>query len=593
MQNVPAHSDNKYEALRAYRAYLVYVEWTRYLDEKTLSNQMVKMDDLQKSIAVLQCLQLDKKRVFTQTIHAQNDTAVLNELREAARKADRTDDLHRYAEGLLLWQKNKVSEKETELLAPIRGLDYWKAQGALAFSTQFSFQLGVSISAGLNDAMTSVEGVGILKEPLSREEMRMLQNAVGVTYVLINLLMSGWMGYSYELASTVSRVFLNQTNLLFSSGNYLDHFAKAIPCSPLSLLPEPERSTVTSYFRLDEIGVIEKEPLLAFFLSLLIHLSVSSHPNRLATGLTYMLVMGVIGFAMQAMRFFLPRQAKDTHFYKDEEIEDLLKHDSKGKDAVFCFTPMLGSTTVRGNDVVENLVDFNEGRRNVMPGKRHIIVPVNIRLNHWVLMQLHYKVNTSMPFEISYFDSLGAPVPKDLADALQAAGFPECTLLYPKRVQTDGYHCGTWVAYIAKLSMEGDEEGLGNLHDVNIDDIRVQQMKQLHPKENPHMKKEQQYPWLTAGLHILIYIFLYPHLLKKTNEFFPIDGVLTEGRALRLLGLHGSANTTEVKKACRELSRQYHPDKNIGREKEVLEQFIPIRDACDFLTGKRSNATFG
>lgn len=57
-----------------------------------------------------------------------------------------------------------------------------------------------------------------------------------------------------------------------------------------------------------------------------------------------------------------------------------------------------------------------------------------------------------------------------------------------------------------------------------------------------------------------------------------------------LLGVNKNATLTEVKKAFREKAKQYHPDKNIGKNTEEL--FIRITEAYEFLTNYLKNPHF-
>jgi len=60
---------------------------------------------------------------------------------------------------------------------------------------------------------------------------------------------------------------------------------------------------------------------------------------------------------------------------------------------------------------------------------------------------------------------------------------------------------------------------------------------------------------------------------------------------LGTLGLQRPVNRTAVKKACRELKVKYHPDKNLGRAKEVAGRFEAVSDACEEL-GEKNQQLF-
>ena len=52
------------------------------------------------------------------------------------------------------------------------------------------------------------------------------------------------------------------------------------------------------------------------------------------------------------------------------------------------------------------------------------------------------------------------------------------------------------------------------------------------------------------------------------------------------LGIPENAGEEEIKKAFRKLAFQYHPDKNIGHEKEAEEKFKDINEAYVVLSDK-------
>lgn len=62
------------------------------------------------------------------------------------------------------------------------------------------------------------------------------------------------------------------------------------------------------------------------------------------------------------------------------------------------------------------------------------------------------------------------------------------------------------------------------------------------------------------------------------------------GDPFGVLGLEFGSNRTEVRRACRELKVRYHPDKNLGREKEVAGKFSEVSGACEALGEKQKEA---
>jgi DnaJ-class molecular chaperone len=63
-----------------------------------------------------------------------------------------------------------------------------------------------------------------------------------------------------------------------------------------------------------------------------------------------------------------------------------------------------------------------------------------------------------------------------------------------------------------------------------------------------------------------------------------------------ILNISTTANRTEIGHAFRELAVQYHPDKHIGEEQEVidynLDKFIEVAKAYEALIGKASYTTY-
>lgn len=57
------------------------------------------------------------------------------------------------------------------------------------------------------------------------------------------------------------------------------------------------------------------------------------------------------------------------------------------------------------------------------------------------------------------------------------------------------------------------------------------------------------------------------------------------------LGIQPGASQTEIRAAYRRLAFKYHPDKNPGREAWAAEQFKPIQQAYDVLSGREARVS--
>ena len=60
----------------------------------------------------------------------------------------------------------------------------------------------------------------------------------------------------------------------------------------------------------------------------------------------------------------------------------------------------------------------------------------------------------------------------------------------------------------------------------------------------------------------------------------------------KVLGISKDAGAEDIKKAYRKLAFKYHPDKNIGREKEAEEKFKEVSEAYEVLSDSQKRATY-
>jgi|SRR5271169_4007540 len=58
------------------------------------------------------------------------------------------------------------------------------------------------------------------------------------------------------------------------------------------------------------------------------------------------------------------------------------------------------------------------------------------------------------------------------------------------------------------------------------------------------------------------------------------------------LGLDSSATPDQISDAFRRLAKKYHPDLNVGREQEVLSQFVRVKKAFEVLSDPARRARY-
>ena len=146
----------------------------------------------------------------------------------------------------------------------------------------------------------------------------------------------------------------------------------------------------------------------------------------------------------------------DNNWYSDEEINTLLTHYTNGNQEIELLTAMLGTNWRDGNDLLENLIAFNQQRlQQVQHGqmiKDKVLIPVNLNNNHWALLYIIYQQDAAKLPVIYYFDPLGAQIPSDINNALSNKQLFPATkpINIGKRIQNDGCNCGPWIIEAAK-----------------------------------------------------------------------------------------------------------------------------------------------
>ena len=146
----------------------------------------------------------------------------------------------------------------------------------------------------------------------------------------------------------------------------------------------------------------------------------------------------------------------DNAWYSDDEINTLLTHYMSDNQEVELLTAMLGTNWRGGNDLLENLIAFNQQRlQQIQHGqtvKDKVLIPVNLNNHHWTLLYVIYQQDAAKLPTVYYFDPLGNEIPSDISSALSHKKlFPTIQpISIGKRVQDDGYNCGPWIIEAAR-----------------------------------------------------------------------------------------------------------------------------------------------
>jgi hypothetical protein len=588
-----------HHSVRDYQHYLLAVEWSDYLTEKQAqisTNSELTIHDV---IIRLTVLQDEKKRLFIKAVGSFNRSDILEQYQTLVSTRDRPFEHIRM---LLKDQQQKVLQQEMVLLSAVNWSTYCLAQLALVFTSQPSFQWGaMSIKPLANNIATNVE--------LDQQDIRLLQNCTGTAYVILPLVtaLSTWYfgfsgsshyylsaivtaslaGYYFELTAAFNRTMINQINCLLSLSDCIDKLMQYSVFPVIELVPcqEETKNAAIDFLRWDNMGFIEKEPFVCFLFGLAFHMLLSLRARPLVAGMSYSLTMMMISGVTRLINYLFPGQSQDTHLYTDNEINDLLVHYGKDSQLTLCLTCMLGTTSARGNDLLDNLKDYIANREMAVSNggfrKNKVVIPVNLNQNHWVLLYLLFDNGAVYPKELYYYDPLGKPMPDDIINIIFFRR-AEVSLSIDVPVQTDGYTCGTWVVYFAQQIIE---HGRVELDHIDIAVKRTEQMSIIYPKANPHTEPN---PFINTVIHIGIYIFAYSYFFTKIDAFLPVEAMqngLTQEVALSRLGLFSGATKSEIKKAHRDLALELHPDKNKNNETASV-LFIEMKEAFEFLTNK-------
>ena len=145
----------------------------------------------------------------------------------------------------------------------------------------------------------------------------------------------------------------------------------------------------------------------------------------------------------------------DQAWFTDDEMNHLINHYFVNKAncrlIVGINIDQLEGETFHDNllDTIKQMVELEattEMRQDI------IVVPINLGNRHWTALYIHFNSDDhgrTKP-SIRYFDPFGADkMPDNLQTALRQV-FPESTdtMVFPIRLQQDGYNCGPWVIAI-------------------------------------------------------------------------------------------------------------------------------------------------
>lgn len=225
----------------------------------------------------------------------------------------------------------------------------------------------------------------------------------------------------------------------------------------------------------------------------------------------------------------------DTHWYNNDEINNLLTNVLDKHSDIELLTAMLGTDWVAGNTLREQLIVFNSQRANLIAQgqqvKDKVIIPVNLGTSegqgiHWVLLYIKYHRDLSELPRIIYIDPLGKKIPAVVLNSLQDKSlFPDVNVDSQNvQLQEDGYNCGPWIIAAAQFVVEQEKEISAGTIDVStilkhlqglvIDKVRQTQQDLLHPTHisaQPSKASNERFvsqnngrPTLRRGLNLLL-----------------------------------------------------------------------------------------
>ncbi len=182
----------------------------------------------------------------------------------------------------------------------------------------------------------------------------------------------------------------------------------------------------------------------------------------------------------------------DTHWYTGDEIDKLFKSYLSGHSKIVYLDTMLATNYVSQENVLrDNLVQFDQRRMNdIRQGLEvsdRVLVPINLRNNHWALLYIIYSTDAATLPDIYYFDPLGGEAPDEVKRALQG-GFSlrrlsDVTIIkLNRRVQHDSYNCGPWIVEAARAIARNGEVPEASL---DINQARIEHRQIISPDDEP------------------------------------------------------------------------------------------------------------
>jgi len=275
-----------FAALRVQRIINIYQLWEKHLT----SNQytQTRANDLTHFLQLYRLFTYEKKAIFKQGFAGQFLYVVLQDLNAFMQtSANINENNTRILLDRLMTNRNelrtRVRNLEEQLQSQYRGMQKILADTfsavVLGVLQHPEYQLGRFTSEFMDHSFTQCSGIPVLNEALPPDLKNKLGHASGFAVLLISLIFSTRLGYSYHLVATITRIPLSHINALFRLGEWLDSIGYHVDhkfLTPLENL-SPQQLTYLfeqyrSLIRWDELGVIEKDTLLQWITGLGIHL---------------------------------------------------------------------------------------------------------------------------------------------------------------------------------------------------------------------------------------------------------------------------------------------------------------------------------
>jgi hypothetical protein len=238
-----------------------------------------------------------------------------------------------------------------------------------------------------------------------------------------------------------------------------------------------------------------------------------------------MLRSNIINRGEQEHKNTLKSSLGTTDWYTDNQMTVLLEHYLDKNKSVTWLTPMLATDWTRGNDLKENLIEYQKNRINLLTKglalNNKVLIPINLDNRHWALLYFIYGDDCITP-DIYFFDPLGKEPPDVVVKLLNDIYSEKIKVInIGSRVQQDSYNCGPWIIEAAK-SIARD----GSVPDAsfNIAFAREQHAKDLFDGQ-PVVQAEQSKDVVWANFDEVTsasFEFAYVPDVKKTFSKNPL-----------------------------------------------------------------------